>query len=134
MHFRNLAVGAAMLAGAAFAPELAAAAALPGAQGSQSSAASESVVEEVRRRGGRHGHRHRGHRHFGHHHRRHHFHGHRHRHFGHRHHRHRHFRHRHFYGYAPYYGGRCVHVRHRCAEYWGWGTYEFYRCIRNRGC
>jgi hypothetical protein len=27
-----------------------------------------------------------------------------------------------------------VHVRHRCADNWGWGTYEFYRCIRERGC
>lgn len=129
MRFKTLAVCAAIVAGAAFASKQAPAAALPGAQGTHAATGAETIVEHVRRGRGHHGHRHRGHRHFGHHHHRRHFHHrHRHRHF------HRHFRHRHFY--QPYYYGygRCTRVRHRCADYWGWGTWEFYQCVRDRGC
>lgn len=120
MRFRVLAVGAAIVASAAFVPNPVVAASLPGAASSQTAVSTETLVEEVRRGGRRHGHRHRGHRH--------HFHRHRHRHF------HRHFRHRHFYRPYPYYYGSCTRVRYNCADYWGWGTWEFYRCIRSRGC
>jgi hypothetical protein len=131
MRIKSLAMCAAIIAGAALAPRAAPAAALPGAQGTQSANAG-TLVEEVRRGRGHHGHRHhghrhRGHRHFGHHHHRRHFH-HRHRH---RHH-HRHFRPR-FYGYGYSYG-YCTRVRHRCADRWDWGSRAFYRCLRRHGC
>ena len=31
-------------------------------------------------------------------------------------------------------GDRCRWVRRRCAERWGWGTWEFRRCVARRGC
>ncbi|WP_295558640.1 hypothetical protein [uncultured Hyphomicrobium sp.] len=119
MRLRTLAVGAAMLAATAFAPNLVAAASLPGAV--KTGIETPSMVEQVR---------HRGHRHHGH---RHHFHRH--------HHHHHHWRHRHFrpylYGYGGGYSygyGRCTRVRHICADRWGWRTRQFYRCVYNRGC
>ena len=66
MRMKALAVGVAILAGAAFAPEGAVAAALPGVQG-KSVAGTESLVEEVKRGRGHRGIRHRGHRHHFHH-------------------------------------------------------------------
>jgi hypothetical protein len=32
------------------------------------------------------------------------------------------------------YGRRCRYVRHECAERWGWGTWEYRRCVRRHGC
>jgi len=32
------------------------------------------------------------------------------------------------------YFDRCRWVRRRCAERWGWGTWEFRRCVARRGC
>lgn len=114
MRFRTLAVGVAIVAAAAFAPEIAAAAAFPGA--SKAGTETASTVEHVRHRG----HRHRGHRH-------------------HHHHHHRHFRrHRHFHYYGGYYDGygygHCTRVRHGCADRFGWGSRKFYRCVYSRGC
>ncbi len=127
MRFKILAVGAAIIVGAAFAPNTAGAAALPGA--SKTTMDSQSMVEVVRRgghRGHHHGHGHHGHHHHGHHHHRPHFH-------------HHHFRHRplpYYGGYSGYgYGyGRCTRVRHICADRHGWQTRGFYRCVYRRGC
>lgn len=120
MRFKFLAVGAAIIAGAAFASGIAEAAALPGA--SKTTAADSQSMVEVVRHGGHRGH-HRGHHH-----------GHR-----HHHHHHHHFRHRplpYYGGYSGYgYGyGRCTRVRHMCADRHGWQTRGFYRCIYRHGC
>src|SRR5215468_5335869 len=32
------------------------------------------------------------------------------------------------------YWRRCRRMRHECAERWGWGTWEFRRCVRRHGC
>lgn len=32
------------------------------------------------------------------------------------------------------YWRHCRHERHECAERWGWGTWEFRRCVRRHGC
>lgn len=31
-------------------------------------------------------------------------------------------------------GDSCRHHRHRCADRWGWGNWEFRRCLRRHGC
>jgi hypothetical protein len=41
------------------------------------------------------------------------------------------------YGNVPCYRGpspRCRAWRHRCAERWGWGGWEYRRCLRRHGC
>lgn len=40
-------------------------------------------------------------------------------------------------GNVPCYGeggGYCRKWRHICADRWGWGGWEFRRCLRNHGC
>lgn len=90
MRLKALAVAAAIAVGAAFAPQTAVAAALPGATAPQSQIAASSLLEEVRHR--------RWHRH--------HFH--------------------HF--------NRCSRVRRSCAYRFGWGTFQYRRCVIRRGC
>jgi len=41
--------------------------------------------------------------------------------------------HRRHYDHDRYYD-RCRWVRHRCADRYGWGTWEYRRCVAWRGC
>jgi hypothetical protein len=135
---RTLTLGAALVAGAAvLTPVNAAPLTAPNGL-ANTLAADGSLVTEVRRRGGRGGHR--GHRSRGGGHFRHHFGGgHRNhfRSFGHRHH-HGH-RHRHWhgipfaFGFGSYYGS-CSYWRYRCARWHGWGTYSYHSCLWRHGC
>lgn len=37
-----------------------------------------------------------------------------------------------FYGYRVH--NSCRYWRHECAERWGWGSRQFYRCVWRHGC
>jgi hypothetical protein len=62
-------------------------------------------------------------------------------HYRHRHHHWRHHHHRrhgwhHHHHYRHYRGGygRCRGWRHECASRWGWGGYNYDRCLWRHGC